>query len=171
MPGVRVGVMPIRGNVLFEEALGMGFFPGFSGYPVLRREVPYGEGSRVDFLLSGPDGQIYVEVKSVTYREGDAALFPDAVSKRASRHALELSLIRGEGIRSAMVFVVMRSDCRYVMAASDIDPSYSKIFEAVCSEGVETYAFSVTADQSGLFPHLSMPVFSSGKPAGSERSQ
>lgn len=170
MAGVRVGVMPIRGNALFEEALGMGFFPGFTQYPEVRREVPYGEGSRVDFLLSGPEGQVYVEVKSVTYREGDAALFPDAVSQRASRHARELSLVRRAGIRSAMVFVVMRPDCRYVMAASEIDPSYSRVFESVCQEGVEPYAFSVTASDSGLFPNFSMPVFPGGKPADTEGS-
>jgi len=171
IPGVRVGVMPIRGNTLFEEALSMGFFPEFSGYPDLKREVPYGDASRVDFVLSGPRGQIYVEVKSVTYRNGDAALFPDAVSQRASRHARELSLVRGEGVRSAMVFVVMRPDCRYVSAASEIDPSYASIFDSVCREGVETYAFSVKADQSGLFPSLSLPVFPRENPACFERSQ
>lgn len=169
--GTRVGVMPIRGNALFEEALGMGLFPGFSDYPVLRREVPYGNGSRVDFLLSGSRGQIYVEVKSVTYRNGVVALFPDAVSQRASRHARELSLVRGEGVRSAMVFVVMRSDCRYVCAASEIDPSYAQTFESVCREGVETYAFSVTVNSSGLFPNFSMPVFPVGEPTETERSQ
>ena len=171
IPGVRVGLMPIRGNALFEEALGMGFFPGFSNYPELRREVPYGEGSRVDFVLSGPEGQIFVEVKSVTYRDGDAALFPDAVSQRASRHALELSRVRREGIRSAMVFVVMRSDCRYVMPASGIDPSYARVFASVCKEGVEAHSFSVTATESGLFPGRSMPVFPEGIPAETERSQ
>jgi sugar fermentation stimulation protein A len=72
----------------------------------------------------------------VTYRHGDAALFPDAVSQRASRHARELSLVRGESVRSAMVFVVMRSDCQYVCPAVEIDPAYARTFESVCREGV-----------------------------------
>jgi DNA-binding sugar fermentation-stimulating protein len=70
-----------------------------------------------------------------------------------------------------MVFVVMRPDCRYVMAASEIDPSYAKAFSSVCKEGVESHAFSVTATESGLFPSRSMPVFPEGIPAEIERSQ
>ncbi len=158
IPGIRVGLMPIRGNALFEEALGAGLFPFFDGYPSVRREVAYGTGSRVDFLLSGPRGQVYVEVKSVTYRDGEGGLFPDAVSERAVRHARELSLIRGESVRSAMVFVVMRQDCRYVAPAEEIDPAYARAFKRVLSEGVESYAFSVHLSDQEIVPDRLVPI-------------
>ena len=57
--------------------------PEFSGYGEFKSEVQVANGSRLDFRVSGnglPD--CFVEVKSVTLRQGDVALFPDAVTCR-----------------------------------------------------------------------------------------
>ena len=58
--GVLVGVNTARPNHLVEEALvghvkgGRGDISALGGYVHLRREVKYGENSRIDFLLSRP---------------------------------------------------------------------------------------------------------------------
>ena len=42
-------------NRVVEEALRANAIPAFNGYDEIRREVKYGEGSRIDFLLTGED--------------------------------------------------------------------------------------------------------------------
>ena len=57
-------------NAIVTEAVEAGMFPELGGYPSLRREVKYGENSRIDLLLEkdgpGKDDKCYVEVKNVT---------------------------------------------------------------------------------------------------------
>ena len=51
--GTLVGINTGYANRLAEEALGRGLIPALAGYPAWRREVAYGAGSRIDFLLTG----------------------------------------------------------------------------------------------------------------------
>src|SRR5215469_1076980 len=92
LPGLRVGIHTGRTNALVREGVQSGLIRELSGYARLQAEVMAGEGFRVDFFLSSegkPD--CYLEVKNVTAAvEGRVALFPDAVSERASRHLREL---------------------------------------------------------------------------------
>ena len=50
----------------------------------LKKEVKYGKNSRIDIFASHPNGDTYIEVKSVTLsRKKNLAEFPDAVTSRA----------------------------------------------------------------------------------------
>ena len=124
--GGLVGVNTGYANRLAEEALGRGLIPALAGYPAWRREVAYGAGSRIDFLLTAPDRPpCYVEVKSVTLARGEAAEFPDSVTARGTRHLKELVEMRRQGARSVMLFLAQRGDCRSFAVAGDIDPACS----------------------------------------------
>src|SRR5258706_6602136 len=73
-----VGINTGYANRLAEEAIRAGRIEALAGYAGLRREVAYGEGSRVDFLLGNPGRPAcYVEVKNVTPQRGNLAEFPD----------------------------------------------------------------------------------------------
>ena len=71
-------------NKIGAQAIEAGMIPELSGYKSLRREVKYGENSRIDILLEdGPRAAptAYVEIKNVhLMREPGLAEFPDSVT-------------------------------------------------------------------------------------------
>jgi sugar fermentation stimulation protein A len=145
LPGVIVGIHTGRANGLVEEAIGAGRLPALAGYAGLRREVRYGsENSRIDLLLEDAGKPpCYVEVKNVTAAVDEGvALFPDAVSVRASKHLRELSAMVAAGNRAAIVFCCQRGDVHEVRPADAIDPAYGRALRAALAAGVEAYALA-----------------------------
>jgi sugar fermentation stimulation protein A len=138
-----VGVNTARPNRIVEEAIAAGRIGPLRGYPTIRREVKYGERSRVDLLLEGRKGLCYVEVKNVTYREGRRGLFPDAVTERGKRHLRELREMVRAGHRAVIFFLVNRDDCASFGPAREIDPRYGEVLDEVVGEGVEPLAYRV----------------------------
>lgn len=144
-PGVIVGIHTGRSNGLVEEAIAAGRIPALAGYAGLRREVRYGaENSRIDLLLEDAGRpSCYVEVKNVTAAVADGvALFPDAVSARASKHLRELAAMVAAGKRAAIVFCCQRGDVHEVRPADAIDPAYGRALRAAIAAGVEAYALA-----------------------------
>lgn len=78
--------------------------PGLSEASVVRAEYPFGN-SRFDFLLRRGDRKILVEVKSCTLFRGTMAMFPDAVSERATRHLKELARAAEDGWETAVLIL------------------------------------------------------------------
>ena len=142
--GVLVGIHTGRTNALVAEALTHGVISELAGYHTIRREVPLAaSGSRLDFRLDdGPGPACYLEVKNVTAAvTGGVALFPDAVSTRASRHVAELAALVAEGFRAALCFCVQREDVRVVRPADAIDPAYGQALRRAAAAGVEVLAY------------------------------
>lgn len=134
-----------RANTLVEEALRGGVIQELQGFTALKREVPYGaENSRVDFLLNGPEGPVYVEVKSVTlgFEHSPVAAFPDARTERGSKHLRELSWLAQQGIRAVQLYCVGLSGIEAVRPASEIDPAYAQALRAAKAAGVEVLAYA-----------------------------
>lgn len=136
-----IGVNTQRANGLVAEALAAGQIPELKGYVDVRAEVPYGEKSRIDFLLSGPQGLTYLEVKSVTLRLGRDCAFPDSVTTRGRRHLQELMAMRRAGHRAVMLFVIQREDGEGFRAAHEIDQAYAQALEVSRQAGVEILVY------------------------------
>ena len=137
--GALVGINPLNANRVISGALETGAVPGVNQYGSIRREVRYGEGSRVDFLLSEPGlPDCYVEVKNVHLaRQNGLAEFPDAVTARGAKHLAELARVKAAGNRALMLFLVQREDCDRFQVAKDIDPAYGAALGAAVEAGVE----------------------------------
>jgi sugar fermentation stimulation protein A len=146
-----VGINTALPNRLIEEAIREGRIEAFAGYDRIRREVPYGRQSRVDFLLQGsgrPDA--YVEVKNVHFsRAPGLAEFPDSVTARGARHLDELSAMVAAGHRAVMVYLVQRGDSARFAICRDLDPGYARAFDRARSAGVEMLAHvcCITAEE------------------------
>ncbi len=138
-----VGVNTAHPNTLAGEAIAAGAIAELAGYDTVRREVKYGAGSRVDFLLEGSGRPpCYVEIKNVhLMRRPGLAEFPDAVTRRGARHLVELGAMAAAGARAVMLFLVQIGSSRQLALARDIDPAYGKAFDAARRAGVETLAY------------------------------
>ena len=64
-------------NAVVFEAIERGRIPELAGYDTARREVKYGENSRIDVLLERGHEKCYVEVKNTTLAEGRLGEQPD----------------------------------------------------------------------------------------------
>jgi sugar fermentation stimulation protein A len=139
-----IPINTLNPNKIAMEAIEAGAVPEIAGYGDIRREVKYGEASRIDLLLEGGkfDQPCYVEVKNVHLsRMPGLAEFPDSVTKRGAKHLGELSKIAASGARAVMLFIVQRSDCRRFRPAADLDPTYAAALNSAVAAGVETLCY------------------------------
>jgi len=158
--GLPVGINANRANAIVADALGRGAIPELADYPHWRREVPCGPGSRIDFLLTGPDRpDLYLEIKNVHLcRIGGLAEFPDCPTARGARHLHELTARVAEGHHAAMLFVVQRMDCNRLSLAEDIDPAYGQAFRRAQAAGVRMLCYDCTLTQAGTELRAGLPI-------------
>lgn len=153
-----VGINTAHPNGIAAEGIGAGLIPELAGYESLRREVRYGENSRIDILLeNGNRPPCYVEIKNVHLRRDDAANgglaeFPDSVTTRGAKHLRELARAVSSGSRAVMLYIVQRNDCEHFRLAGDIDPAYVAEFRDARRLGVEAicYACDVSAQSINI---------------------
>ncbi|MGL5116895.1 MAG: DNA/RNA nuclease SfsA [Beijerinckiaceae bacterium] len=146
-----VGINTGHPNRLAEEAILAGRIPELAGYCDLRREVRYGENSRVDLLLTdAARPPCYVEVKNChLMRESGLAEFPDCVTARGAKHLGELAKRVAAGDRAVMLFVIQMRATRFSLAA-DLDPTYAHAFAKALSAGVEALAYACEINSEGI---------------------
>ncbi|UNM06681.1 MAG: DNA/RNA nuclease SfsA [Holosporaceae bacterium] len=157
--GVYVGVNTRKPNQIVAHALKQKKIKSLSQYNAIREEVKYGTNSRIDILLqqeSLPDA--YIEVKNVTLKEGDAALFPDAVTSRGTKHLNELINMKKIGARAIMFYLVQRNDCRFFSPARKIDPLYAQTLEKAMDAGVEVMIYPCSVSPQEIKLEVTNPL-------------
>lgn len=147
-------------NKLVKEAIDNGVIEELQGYQNIKSEVKYGEGSRIDWLLSNNEGETlcYVEVKNATLLEegglgeGGYGYFPDAVTERGRKHLYELANMVKQGHRAVLCFCVSHTGINKVSPAAHIDEKYTQALKEVMAQGVEVIAYraEITPDQIEL---------------------
>lgn len=135
-----VGINSHLPNALFAEAVQKRRLLPFAEMSVKKKEVTVGR-SRLDFLLTGPDGDCFVEIKSVTLVEKAHARFPDAPTERGARHMNELIAIRDSGLKAAVCFIIQRSDARLFSPNESTDPKFTDALRRAHGAGVDVWAF------------------------------
>lgn len=160
-----VGINTSNPNALAFEWLSSGKVPGLEGLTGLRREVKW-EDSRFDLygemdeskVASGSEKGCFIEVKNVSLKEGDFALFPDAVTERGRKHLNTLIRVKKAGMRAVMLYVVQRMDVRIFSPARDIDPAYGKALDKAIRNGVEVIVVQTRITPESIEYHKTLPV-------------
>jgi sugar fermentation stimulation protein A len=112
-------------NTVAAHLLREGRVPGLEGAEIARPEYRVGH-SRFDFLLRKDGRDFLLEVKSCTLFHDTLAMFPDAVSARATRHLLELEDLSRRGYGAGVLFVVHSPKARYFMPEHHTDLEFCR---------------------------------------------
>lgn len=158
--GALVGINTARPNRIAEEAIAAGAIAELQGYSSVRREVRYGERSRVDLLLA-QDGwpPCYVEVKNAhLMRKQGVAEFPDSVTARGARHLQELAKVASAGARAVVLFVVQRGDAERFAVAGDIDSAFAVALRQARAVGVEALCYRCVLSPEQIVLDKALPV-------------
>jgi len=163
--GDWVGINTSNPNALAFEWVDSGLIPGLEGLTRLRREVKW-EDSRFDLYgemdeskaSAGSERGCFIEVKNVSLKEGERALFPDAVTERGRKHLKTLIRVKKAGMRAVMLYVVQRMDVRIFSIARDIDPAYGKALDEAIRNGVEVIVIQARVSPDSIEFHRTLPV-------------
>lgn len=157
--GALVFVNPARANDVVFAGIRAGVVPELANYTDVEREVVVSEQSRIDFVLTGPSGVCYVEVKNVTMAlaPGQAA-FPDSVTARGTKHLGELEALARQRKRAVLFFCVARQDAKEVRPADVIDPAYGNALRRAIGGGVEVLAYQCAISRAGVELNRRVPL-------------
>jgi len=114
----------------------------FSNVKEIKKEVPLGK-SRIDFVLDG----VPLEVKGCSLVKGDLALFPDAPTKRGTRHVEEI--IKHDGI---IFFLVFRK-AKEFSPNFEMDPKFSQKLSEAREKKIPIFAVHISFDGKTLYYH------------------
>ncbi|KUP04512.1 hypothetical protein Q73_15395 [Bacillus coahuilensis m2-6] len=147
-------------NQLLYEAFQEEQLEEFSNYKLIGREVTVKE-SRFDIALEHKETKRIklIEIKSVTYSQNGAGKFPDAVTKRGTKHVKELTKLVSSGeVEGAVLFVAGRSDIESVEPYPEIDPVFSTAMKEASEKGVEFYGRLCEVSREGVKVSGRVPV-------------
>jgi sugar fermentation stimulation protein A len=149
--GTWVGVNTSLPNRVVKLLLENRTIDELAGYEMVRSEVPYGEGnrSRIDFLLTGGERPIYLEVKNTTLAAGTVAMFPDTESQRGQKHLEELMAVMPTS-RAIMLYFINRSDCTHFAPGKSADRRYTELLQLAIQQGLEVLPCRFDVSVEGL---------------------
>jgi sugar fermentation stimulation protein A len=132
-------------NLVARKLIEENRVPGLEGAGIVKAEHRVGH-SRFDFLLRKEGRDVLLEVKSCTLFNRTLAMFPDAVSARATRHLRELTELTRTGMHAAVLFIVHSPKARYFMPEHHTDLEFCRTLLTV-KDSVMVRAVSVSWEQ------------------------
>ena len=138
-----VGVNTHLANKLVHEGLNNNSFLEFKNLKKVTSEVFYNKETRFDFLAEKNNKKLFIEVKNVTLiRDGKTAEFPDAITKRGTKHIKTLVEASNNGYETYVIFLVQINNCNYFKIANDIDKEYYENYKIAKKSGVNFIAYN-----------------------------
>jgi sugar fermentation stimulation protein A len=131
-----IGINTSIPNLLAFDAIKNGSIEKLNGYTFVKREVTF-DDSRFDIFATNENEKCFIEVKNVTYKEREYALFPDAVTTRGKKHLETLIEVKQHGMRAVMLYVIQRTDVEIFAPAVQIDQDYAQTLLKAYNNGVE----------------------------------
>lgn len=144
-----IGINTLIPNRLVYDAIVAGEIPQLDMYTDVKREVKFGD-SRFDVFAQNENEQCFIEVKNVTMKVGDKALFPDAKTTRGQKHLKTLIEVKKAGMRAVMFYVIQRRDIEIFSTAKEIDPDYAEGLKEAHKQGVEIIVYMANVHPDGI---------------------
>ena len=146
-------------QVVFEAMTDGLQLPGQEGKLLaLRREFFY-DNSRLDICAEDERGKWLIEIKGVTLRINNLALFPDAPTERGIKHLETLMSAQNTGYRCAIVFVVQMEKAEGFAPNINAHREFAHALLRARNHGVQALAYlcRVSPEQIALAERI--PVY------------
>lgn len=147
-------------NQVVEDAIRENKIQQFADLAFLKREVTY-ENSRFDLYFERKNkSKGFIEVKGVTLDIDGTAMFPDAPTKRGTKHLLELKKAYNEGYETYIFFLIQYRPVKRFIPNYATDPVFSNTLNKVSKKGVTAIAFDsiVTVDSIDIGKQISLEI-------------
>ncbi len=142
-----IGINTMVPNRLVKASIENGLVEELAQYTKVLAEVKTSDHTRLDLMLEDDDGErCYVEIKNCTLVEDGLAMFPDAVTTRGQKHLEELVMLKEQGHRAVIFYLIQRMDAKRFAPAIDIDPVYAEKLVWAADNGVEIITRDVHMD-------------------------
>lgn len=171
--GHLVSLYSQEANQIVFDAIENGKIKELSGYSHIQREKTIHD-SRIDIYLANfeegccgmvtPKNECYVEVKGVTLVVGTEARFPDAPTKRGSKHLRELIKLKKEGFRAVVFFLIQHPLGDSFRPNWDNDPEFSQTLKEAHENGVEILVYKTINTLEGIYFESRPIEFNLSKP-------
>lgn len=145
-----VGVNTMRTNKLVAEALEKGQLSEFQDIKTIKTEVKTSDHTRLDLQVSYGNSATFIEVKNCSLAVDRCAMFPDAVTKRGTKHLHELARLIEKGREACIFFLVQRMDADRFSPASHIDPVYGDTLLQAAEAGVMVLVYQAEVSPTGI---------------------
>ncbi|MDY6821241.1 MAG: DNA/RNA nuclease SfsA [Deferribacterota bacterium] len=136
-------------NVVAEKLINNNMIEELKDYNIESKECSFGK-SRFDFLLKCGNKRLILEVKSSTLYYDKLAMFPDAPSKRATKHIYELARLAGNGCKTAILFLAYSPNVKYFLPEFNVDIDFAHAFY---DSRERILFFAYTVNNFSMFPN------------------
>lgn len=144
-------------NQVVYEALLEGKITEFPTLISAKREVTFGK-SRFDVCVETTEGKGWIEVKGVTLEENGVAMFPDAPTKRGTKHINELMDAVKIGDKGTIFFLIQLKGIDYFTPNTKMDPDFAAALSNAAAEGVKVLCYDSIVTEKGLEIGNPVPV-------------
>ena len=124
---------------------------------LVQPEVRFG-ASRLDFYAENDRQRLFVEVKGVTLRQGEWAVFPDAPTVRGAKHMGELVQAVAQGYRAMALLIVQMGGCTAFRPNRETDPAFCRALRDARAAGVEVRAVDCRVTPNMVTANRELPV-------------
>lgn len=144
-------------NQMAAEALAEGKIAEIGSVDFLKREVKYGN-SRFDLYYQQGEKKGFIEVKGITLEEDGIAMFPDAPTKRGTKHLRELIRAKEEGYESAVLFVIQMKGITEFRPNEERDRKFTEALRDAAAAGVKILAYDCGVEIGKVWMEERVPV-------------
>lgn len=128
-------------NYVVHEAISDNRIPEFTYCDILKMEQKY-KNSRFDLYYEKNDKKGFIEVKGVTLEKDGLALFPDAPTKRGTKHLEELIDASNNGYESNLFLLIQIDKINRFKPNYDTDILFAKTLLKANDAGVRILCYN-----------------------------
>lgn len=122
---------------------------GLENLKHIKREVTFGN-SRFDIYFESEKEKGFIEIKGVTLEDNKIAMFPDAPTKRGTKHVLEMIEAVRQGYRGIVLFLLQMKGPNIFKTNYEMDSVFSDAIKLASENGVEILVYDSIVNQYGI---------------------